>query len=244
MNINGCVARLLALIAIAAIPALSRADDSTHVGVAVTAGLSGLGADVGVNLNEYLGLRGTIADISVSHNGNYGTDVNWDGNLKPFQGGVLFDVFPSASGFHVTGGIVREGNKITLNGQPSGGSYTFNGNTYPASDVAAAAAIVDWSKTVPYVGVGWGNLAGSRGLHVTSDLGLLVTAGPTSTIAVTCAAGLAAARPARNSRTTRWPIRPPCRTTCAISSSGRCFASALASPSEPLPQRGAGEAPG
>jgi len=193
LHIKALVARSLALILMTVIPALSHADEATHVGIALTAGLSGLGADIGVNLNEYLGVRGTIADISLSHNGNYGTDVNWDGNLKLFQAGVLLDVFPVAGGFHLTGGLVREGNKINLTGQPTGGSYSFNGNTYPASDVAAAAATVDWSKTVPYVRVGWGNLAGSRGLKFTSDLGVLIPSGPTSTIAVTCASGLPAA---------------------------------------------------
>lgn len=192
MNVKTFVSRPLAVIAMAALPALSHADEGLHVGAAVTAGLSGLGADLGVGFNDFVGVRATIADISLSHNGNYGTDVNWDGDLKLFQGGLLLDVFPFAGGFHLTGGVVREGNKITLNGQPTGGSYTFNGTSYPASDVAAAAATVDWSKTVPYLGVGWGNLAGGAGMHVTSDLGLLITSGPTSTVAVTCAASLPA----------------------------------------------------
>ncbi len=170
-----------------ALPSLAWADDETHIGAAVTAGLSGLGADVGVNINSFVGVRATIAGFSLDHNGNYSTSVDWTARARLFQAGLLLDGFPFAGGFHLTGGIVKDGNRINLVAQPSGsGTFTFNGNSYPALDVASAAASVDWSKTVPYLGLGWGNLAGSSGLHFTSDLGLLITGSPSATISVTC----------------------------------------------------------
>jgi hypothetical protein len=178
--------RLASAVVLAALAPLAHADDTTHVGLAVTAGLSGVGADIGVNINDFVGLRGTIAGFDIDRNGNYGTSVGWDAKLKLFQAGLLVDVYPFAGGFHLTGGAVQDGNKFTLTGQPSGGTYTFNGNSYPASQVGSAAATVDWSKTVPYLGLGWGNLAGSRGLHFTSDLGVLITGSPKSALAVTC----------------------------------------------------------
>jgi hypothetical protein len=178
----------LALIGCLAVPALAHADDTTHVGVAVTAGLSGLGLDLGVNINSYVGVRATIADYSINHNGNYGTSVDWDAKLRLFQAGLLLDGYPFAGGFHLTGGIVRDGNKVTLNAQPSStGTYTFNGTSYPANQISSASANVDWGKSVPYLGLGWGNLAGSAGLHFTTDLGVLLTGSPTGTISVTCA---------------------------------------------------------
>jgi hypothetical protein len=165
---------------------LAGADEGTHVGVALTAGLSVLGADLGVNLNDYVGIRATIGDFSISRTGNYGTSVAWDARLKLFQAGALLDVYPFAGVFHVSGGIVKDGNKVTLDGRPSGGSYTFNGTSYPASVVGNASAGVEWSKAVPYLGLGWGNLAGARGFHFTSDLGVLITGSPDTRLSASC----------------------------------------------------------
>ncbi len=188
MRIQAHALRRLAVAACLALPVLAHADDGTHVGVALTAGLSGIGLDLGVNINPYVGVRATAADVSVSHNGSYSTSVNWDAKVKLFQAGLLLDGYPFAGGFHLSAGIVKDGNKASLNGLPSsGGTYTFNGQDYPASQIASASANVDWGKTVPYVGLGWGNLAGSAGFHFTTDLGVLISGKPTAAITATCA---------------------------------------------------------
>jgi hypothetical protein len=178
----------LALAGAATLAAPARADSGT-VGVAATAGLSGLGADLAVSINDFLGLRATVSGFSVSRNGNYGTSVDWDARLRLFQAGLLLDAFPFAGGFHLTAGVVDDGNKVNLNATPSAsGTYSFNGQTYPASDIQSASASVDWGKAVPYLGLGWGNLAGSAGLHFTSDIGVLITGSPSATVSVVCAA--------------------------------------------------------
>jgi len=193
MDRKALLPRIYALVALAAIPTLSFADDATHVGIALTAGLSGFGADVGVNINDFVGLRAMAAGFSISKNGNYGTSIDWDARLKLFQAGALVDVFPFAGGFHLTAGLVDDGNKFTMTGQPSSGTFTLNGNTYPSADISSASASVEWNKAVPYLGLGWGNLAGSRGLHFTSDLGALITGSPNSSVNVVCSpAGQAA----------------------------------------------------
>jgi len=190
---RSCLAAAFALSSLT-LSATARADDAFHVGAAVTAGFSGLGADVGVNINSYLGVRATIAGFSIDHNGNYSTSIDWTARARLFQAGLLLDGYPFAGGFHLTAGLVKDGNKISLTAQPSGsGSFTFNGTSYPAADVASASASVQWNKTVPYLGLGWGNLAGSSGLHFTSDFGLLLTGSPTATITANCSAALIAA---------------------------------------------------
>lgn len=180
--------RLFVLLGMAALSGAAQADDATHVGVALTAGLSGIGADLGVNINDYVGLRATGAYFSISKNGNYGTNVSWQGTLRLLQAGALLDVFPFAGAFHLTAGAVQDGNRFSLTGQPTSGNFTFNGNTYPSADVSSASGTVQWNKTVPYVGLGWGNLASSRGLHFTSDLGALITGSPNASVSVVCSA--------------------------------------------------------
>ncbi len=176
----------IALVTFAASVSMAQADDGTHVGVALTAGLSGIGGDLGVNINDYLGVRASVSDFSFSRSGNYGTSVGWDAKLKLFQAGALLDVYPFAGVFHLTGGVVKDGNKFSLNGRPSSGTYTFNGVSYNATDIGNAAASVEWNKAVPYVGLGWGNLSGSKGFHFTTDLGALITGKPTATLTATC----------------------------------------------------------
>jgi hypothetical protein len=177
------------VLALAGLPLAAQADDSTHVGVAATAGLSGLGADLGVNINDYLGVRATAAGYSINRDGNFGTSVDWNGSLRLFQAGLLLDGYPFAGVFHVTAGVVHDGNRATANGRPqAGATYTFNGNTYSASEVGSASMSVDWGKTVPYLGLGWGNLSGSAGLHFTSDFGVILSGSPTAAVNVSCTA--------------------------------------------------------
>jgi len=184
------VMRGMALAACLSAPALAAADDGTHIGAAVTAGLSGLGLDAGVNITDYVGVRATFATLSFSHNGDYSTSVEWNAQARLRQAGVLLDIYPFAGAFHVTAGAVDDQNKLSATAQPSAtGTLTFNGVSYPTSELTSASAYVQWSKTVPYLGLGAGNLAGSAGFHFTVDAGVLFTGSPTANINVACAAG-------------------------------------------------------
>jgi hypothetical protein len=184
---NKSLAVALPILSMGLAPCLSSADDATHVGVAVTGGLSGVGLDAGVNINSYLGARITVAGLSVDHNGVYGTSVPWTAKLKLFQAGLLGDVYPFQGVFRVSAGVVDDGNKLSLTAQPSSGTYTFNGTTYGASQIGSASGLVEWRKTNPYLGIGWGNLAGSRGFHFTSDVGVLLSGSAKTVISVVCA---------------------------------------------------------
>jgi len=187
--ISGFPLRLAPLVAaLSLLPSLSRADDSTRVGVALTGGLSGIGGDLGLNLTEYFGLRATVASFQQNRTGQYGTSANWNASLKLMQAGLLLDAYPFAGSFRLSAGVVKDGNRFNLTASPSGGNFTFNGNTYAAADIASATARVEWSKPVPYVGLGWGNLAGSSGFHFTTDFGGLITGSPSSNILVSCSA--------------------------------------------------------
>ena len=188
------IARALALGSLIAAPCIAHAEDApfSHVGVAVTAGFSGLGADLGTNINDYLGLRASVASFSINHNGDYGTSVSWDAKLKLFQAGLLLDVYPFTGTFRLTAGMVKDGNKFTMDGKPAGSTFTFNGNSYPSAAIPSASASVDWNKTAPYLGLGWGSLSNSAGFHFTSDFGVLITGSPKASISVGCNAALLA----------------------------------------------------
>ncbi len=199
MNMSDKFARsfslAIPLLALGMVSGGARAEGIPNIGVAVTGGLSGFGGDVGVGINNYLSVRGSFATFSISRSGgSYGTSVSWDASLKLTQTGLLLDMYPFAGSFHVTAGAVRDGNKFSLTGKPGpNSSYTFNGNTYPASTaISSASGDVEWGKTVPYLGVGWGNLGGSKGFHITSDAGVLFTGSPTVNLTTNCVSGFSA----------------------------------------------------
>src|SRR5712671_7570964 len=53
-------------------------------------------------------------------------NIDYDMKLKLQTASLLGDWFPFANNFRVSLGAMFNGNKFTLNGKPSGGSYTIN----------------------------------------------------------------------------------------------------------------------
>ena len=168
------------------VPALAHAEGPPPIGFAITGGLSGLGADVGIGLSDHFALRGTVAGYDLNRAGSYGTTTSWRASLKLLQGGLLLDYSPFKGSFHLSAGVVDDGNKLTMSGQPSGGTFTFNGTGYSSSDISSASASVAWSKAVPYLGLGWGNLAKAHGFHLTSDIGVLFSGRPKADVNANC----------------------------------------------------------
>jgi len=80
------------------------------------------------------------------------------------------------------------GNKFTLKGQPTGGTFTINGTTYPTSQVSSFDAQVDFNKAAPYFGIGYGRPI-NRGLSLIFDLGVMSQGSPKSKIDATCGPG-------------------------------------------------------
>lgn len=187
--------RVIFACAALALPLLARADGSAPAsfGIGANGGLSGAGADLAVRVNDYFNVRMMAAGLTVTRDGNYGTSDSWSAKLKLFQAGALIDYFPFAGAFHLTAGAIYDGNKIDA--QPNSGTLTFNGTTYPISQLGSAAGTVEWNKVVPYLGIGAGNAVGSRGLHVTADAGVLFTGSPSATLTATCSSAAIALDP-------------------------------------------------
>lgn len=164
---------------------------SASFGVALTAGLSGVGVDLALPINPSFGLRATVSGLSLSHNGTYGTSDVWNGNLKLAQYGLLGDYYPFAGSFRLTAGVIYDANQLDVNGTASG-TYTFGGQTYNAGEIGTATGTVTWNRFAPYLGIGAGNLAGSPGFHTGFDLGVLYAGRPSVTLTATCSAGAVA----------------------------------------------------
>ena len=77
---------------------------------------------------------------------------------------------------------------------PNGSIYILNGDTYAASDVANFRGMVEpGNKLAPYLGVGYGNVAGA-GVNFYFDLGVVFQGSPKASLSATCGASLSVAQ--------------------------------------------------
>ncbi len=157
-------------------------------GIALTAGLSGVGVDLALPINPNFGLRATVSGLQLSHNGTYGTSNVWTGNLKLAQYGLLGDYYPFAGNFRLSAGLIYDANRLDVNGTANG-TYTFGGQTYNAGEIGTANGTVTWNRFAPYLGIGAGNLVGSPGFHTGFDLGVLYAGRPSVALTATCSTG-------------------------------------------------------
>jgi len=154
----------------------------------ITAGSLGYGPQVGmVIVPNKFDARLNFGYLSYSYN-TTSQNVAYSGHLKLNNLGLLGDWHPFAGSFRLTAGAFYNDNKFDLSGQPSAGSYTFNGNTYTAAQVGSVNANVSFNSIAPYVGFGWGDDSSSAGLHFTSDFGVMYQGRPNATITATGAA--------------------------------------------------------
>jgi hypothetical protein len=151
-----------------------------QVGITADAGTTGAGFHLVVpmesNLNGRFGVNGFHHDFDKTSN-----QVNYDikGKLRTID--VLFDWYlREGSPFHVTGGLVYNGNRFDATAKASQlGKFTLNGSTYSSADVGILSGRIDYRKAAPYLGIGWGNaLARNSHWSFNTDLGAFFQGNP------------------------------------------------------------------
>jgi len=167
-------------VALLFIPAAGMADTS----IGLRAGTLGAGIEVSHAFGPSFGLRVNVDAFNYSKSVDQG-DISYDGKLKLKTGSLLADWYPFANNFRISAGPMYDGNKLGLTGKPTGGTYTINGVLYQASDVGSLNGQVDFKKTVPYAGIGYGRPIGT-GLSLIFDLGIVFQGTPHTTLTATC----------------------------------------------------------
>jgi hypothetical protein len=153
---------------------------SAQVGVTADLGSTGIGAHVVVPLTS--NLNGRLGANGIHHNFNQtsgGADYDIRGKLQTFD--VLLDWYMRTGGsFHLTGGLVYNGNRFTAQAKPNQlGRFSINGTVYNGSDVGVLNGQIDYRKAAPYLGIGWGNpLAADKGWGLHTDLGAFYQGNP------------------------------------------------------------------
>jgi hypothetical protein len=168
-----------------AVAALAAAGGAQAAGVGLRAGTTGVGGDVGFSLMPTLSARVGYSGLSYSRTIDV-TDVEYDGRLRLSNVNLLLDFSPLPGAFRVTGGFIFNDNKIDVTGRPTGGTYTLNGQAYPAAAIGSLSGTVkSGNSAAPYLGVGYGNVAG-LGVNFYFDLGVMFQGTPSASLTATC----------------------------------------------------------
>lgn len=168
---------------------------AADLGLSVDAGTTGIGGHLTVPVLSSVNLRVGANDLSHSF-GRQVNRVDYDFGATLRTVDLLADwyVFPTSK-FRVTAGAVYNASKIdALALTDSNGNYRISGRTYSGALVGKVFGKVDFRKTAPYLGIGWGNAIGPGDKwRFTADLGATFQGRPGVSLANSgCTAGVVA----------------------------------------------------
>lgn len=159
-----------------------------EMAMALRAGSAGIGLDYDIALGRHFSARVGYSGFAFHHSVST-SDVDYVGTLRPSMLSVLADWYAFHGGFHLTVGMVGDGTHLDVTARPaSNGSYTINGNFYPAGELSTLTGRLKFGNTVsPYVGLGWGDPVGAHHhLHFLVDLGAIYGGTPNVSLTGSC----------------------------------------------------------
>ena len=163
----------LVLAAVSAFPA----EADAQFGLAARASTLGIGAEVSYRAARTLGLRAGGNWLRFTRDGTV-DDVDYEITPKLKNATVLFDVFPFGRSFHLTSGLMLNGNEGRLDAvltQP----VQIGGSTYTPQQVGSLTGSVTFDDVAPYVGLGF---AGSGRVSFLFDLGVAFSGRPVASL--------------------------------------------------------------
>jgi hypothetical protein len=176
-NIVAQVVRVAILGILAGAIGLGQAQESGStggVGLTAKVGTLGLGGDLTLGINDYLGVRvqGNWLKLSGYSRADEGT-YYIDANLNSY--GVLLDVHPFGGGFRLSGGLLANRNNLDLRADLTA-PVELDDQDFLLSDFTGK---VTFEETAPYLGFGFGNAAGRDGRwHFACDFGVMIQGSP------------------------------------------------------------------
>lgn len=164
-------------------------------GIYAQAGTLGAGGGVGYGISDMLTARVGYTAYSLDRDINT-SDVDYEGKFKLGGAQALLDWHPFASTFRVTGGLIFNRNKIDVDAKLNQSTVTINDTVYSTSDIGSLNGTVKFKSTVPYLGIGWGNVAGKDGnFHFIADIGVEFQGSPDVKLHGGCTTAFLASNP-------------------------------------------------
>jgi hypothetical protein len=170
------LARAVALALLAAAPAQAQMGglvSMPHVAVGIVGSTLGLGGDVALGFGRFVVVRGSQHAGSVGASRSISTQP-YDLFAKADNRSFMLDIHPFGGGIYVSAGKVINKSTIALTGTPTGGSYTFNGQAFPADSVGSVIGALQLPENSTFFGLGWDHTFGnSWPASLTSRAGVL-----------------------------------------------------------------------
>lgn len=179
------------LLAALCAPLLAQAD----VGIYAKGGTLGLGGGVGFGISDVVTARVGYTALNLNRDINT-SDVDYKGKFKIGGAEALLDWYPFAGTFRVSGGLVFSRNKIDVDAKLNQSTVDINGTPYNVDSIGSLNGTVKFKSTVPYLGIGWGNVVGKEGnLHFVADIGVEYQGSPDVKLHGGCTAAFLASNP-------------------------------------------------
>ena len=140
----------------------------------MTAGTLGGGGGIGYRFRRNLSLRATWNYFNFGMDGTYediDDPIAYDVNLLLNSGAFLLDFYPWGGGFHLTGGMLYNKNRISGAGIPAE-DIEANGTIYTPDDVGELRlSLQSQEEWTPYVALGLGSPVPQKGVSFWLDIG-------------------------------------------------------------------------
>jgi len=157
---------------------------SGGLAIAGKAGTLGLGGELMVNVLSDVNCRFGATALDLDLDGEVADiDYDFDMNLRTFP--LMLDWYPFDNAFHISAGIIINETDVGLDAEFDG-SVTIGETVYDAGDVGVLSGEMTVDRTVPYVGIGWGNAFGKKKRWgFLSDIGVAFIGSPDVTLTAT-----------------------------------------------------------
>ncbi len=162
-------------------------------GVTVKAGTLGFGAEYLMPVNDIFSARFGANVFNFDYDFDE-SGVSYLGELELKTLSAIADYHPWGGVFRLSGGLMYNGNGLSIDAEPSNGKFEFNDVDYNAADVGSASGEIEFNSVSPYLGIGWGmSPAGDGKLSLSVDLGVLYHGKPKASLSVVCGKAINAA---------------------------------------------------
>lgn len=169
-----CLLTPLTLVAVSS-PALGQNTGAAGGGLYAGMGTTGLVVGYGQTYSPVFGSRLEAAGWSNINRNLTEGGIDYRGSLRMRRAGAALDWHPFANGFRLSAGLSWVDTQVNLNANALPGTLIAVGNA-PAVPLDAAdglTARVELPRTMPYLGLGWGQ-GFARGWTAHADLGALL----------------------------------------------------------------------
>ena len=140
-------------------------------GLGLRAGTQGLGAELGVGLSPWFGLRAGAYGYDLDREYE-SEDLTYDGTIEMGGYGLIADFYPMKGSFHLSVGYFSNDTAFAIETTPEAPVDIGNG-TYDPSQIGTLSGDVTFDDKAPYFGLGWGNVAKGKRVGFLVDLGIV-----------------------------------------------------------------------